>query len=66
MSMCYGDVIQIDPQLLALSATQTILNRFELCSYTPALFSGMQFRKPVLANALSFCLFNCLWVLSMC
>ena len=28
MSMCYGDVIQIDPQLLALSATQTILKMF--------------------------------------
>ena len=59
-----GDVIEIDPQLLFQRLTLVAKSRdnledvfrFELCSYPPALFSGMQFlreaNKPVLANAI--------------
>ena len=52
--------------LVAKSRDNLDVFRFELCSYPPALFSGMQFLKPVLAGL--FCLiklFNCLWILSM-
>ena len=59
-----GDVIQIDPQLLFQRLTLVAKSRdnledvfsFELCSYPPALFSGIQYlreaQKPVLANAI--------------
>ncbi len=59
-----GDIIQIDPQLLFQRLILVAKSRddledifkFELCSYPPALFSGLQFlreaNKPILANAI--------------
>ena len=62
----HGNVIQTDPQLLFQRLTLVAKSRdnlegvfrFEICSFPPALFSGIQFlreaNKPVLANAVAF------------